>query len=226
MARTVEKTVYKFNELSDEAKKKARDWWREGGLDYEWWEFCYDEFVTLCEFFGIEMDTKRRNNPKAKGEPAIYFTGFYSQGSGSSFAGSVDVQKMLKCVEDLSWQKEFPSISFRFMTIKNKNEQRIIKAIKDGLIDCSCSIRHSNRETAVSLSLDWDSSDPSGDKDRRNIDSYICEIEEYLQDIANKLNSHLYKSLETEYEWRMADEQVDETCISNEYEFEEDGSPY
>ena len=28
MSRTVESTVYRFDELSDTAKERARDWWR------------------------------------------------------------------------------------------------------------------------------------------------------------------------------------------------------
>ena len=32
------KDVYQFNELSDRAKERAREWYREGALDYDWWE--------------------------------------------------------------------------------------------------------------------------------------------------------------------------------------------
>lgn len=35
--------LYQFDELSDKAKEKARDWWREGGLDYEWWDCIYED---------------------------------------------------------------------------------------------------------------------------------------------------------------------------------------
>lgn len=34
--------LYEFDELSDEAKDRARDWYRQG-LDYEWWEWTYDD---------------------------------------------------------------------------------------------------------------------------------------------------------------------------------------
>lgn len=35
MPHTKSKTVYYFDELSDKAKEKAREWYREGALDYE-----------------------------------------------------------------------------------------------------------------------------------------------------------------------------------------------
>ena len=39
--KTVKVNVYKFSELSEQAKEKARNWWREGGLNYEWWDYFY-----------------------------------------------------------------------------------------------------------------------------------------------------------------------------------------
>ncbi len=35
--------VYEFDELSDKAKEKARDWYREHALDYEWWDSQYED---------------------------------------------------------------------------------------------------------------------------------------------------------------------------------------
>ena len=36
-------TVYQFDELSDKAKEKAREWYRSGALEYEWWESTYED---------------------------------------------------------------------------------------------------------------------------------------------------------------------------------------
>jgi hypothetical protein len=35
--------IYDFKELSEKAKEKARDWYREGALDYEWWDHIYED---------------------------------------------------------------------------------------------------------------------------------------------------------------------------------------
>ncbi len=34
--RTIETVVYKYDELSDSAKQKAREWYLEGGICYDW----------------------------------------------------------------------------------------------------------------------------------------------------------------------------------------------
>ena len=39
---TVE-AIYAFEELSDKAKDKARDWYIDCGFDYEWWDFIYED---------------------------------------------------------------------------------------------------------------------------------------------------------------------------------------
>jgi hypothetical protein len=41
--RTATINYYKFDELSDRAKDTARDWWRQGALDYGWWESVYED---------------------------------------------------------------------------------------------------------------------------------------------------------------------------------------
>ena len=41
--RTETINIYKFNELSDKAKDRARDWWRERAFDYGWWECIYED---------------------------------------------------------------------------------------------------------------------------------------------------------------------------------------
>lgn len=35
--------LYTFDELDEKAKEKARDWYRQAGLDYEWWDTTYED---------------------------------------------------------------------------------------------------------------------------------------------------------------------------------------
>jgi hypothetical protein len=41
--RKVETRLYQFDELSDEAKERAREWYRNGALDYDWWDSTYED---------------------------------------------------------------------------------------------------------------------------------------------------------------------------------------
>jgi hypothetical protein len=43
MSHVIATTVYTFAELSDAAKEKARDWYREGAFYYDWYEFVFED---------------------------------------------------------------------------------------------------------------------------------------------------------------------------------------
>src|ERR1035441_4221080 len=62
--------------LSPAAQKRARDWYREHCLDYEWWDSDYDHWKEKLGELGFT-------------KVAIKFSGFYSQGDGASFTASV-----------------------------------------------------------------------------------------------------------------------------------------
>lgn len=58
-------TVYNFNELDEKAKEKARDWYRVGGLDYEWWDSTYEDAKTIgLEIDGFDLDRNRHATGK------------------------------------------------------------------------------------------------------------------------------------------------------------------
>lgn len=40
--KTIEINLYKFSELSEDAKDKAREWWSSGGVDHDWYECIYE----------------------------------------------------------------------------------------------------------------------------------------------------------------------------------------
>lgn len=78
--KTIETKVYEFDELSDDAKEKAREWYREGALDYEWWDGVFESAKTAGACLGITVDN-------------IYFSGFSSQGDGACFVGTYAYRK-------------------------------------------------------------------------------------------------------------------------------------
>ena len=65
--------TYEIEELTGSAKERALDWLREG-LDYEWYDFVFEDAKKCASILGIEIDN-------------IYFSGFYSQGDGACFNG-------------------------------------------------------------------------------------------------------------------------------------------
>ena len=71
MPMIVETQLFTFNELSDDAKEKAREWYRQGHLDDDWWDTVYSDFEAICEILGIALKTTsrdargRRHSPEA-----------------------------------------------------------------------------------------------------------------------------------------------------------------
>ena len=57
MPQIVEITVYTIDELSDAAKEAARAWYRESCLDFEWYDFVYEDFQTICGILGVTLAT-------------------------------------------------------------------------------------------------------------------------------------------------------------------------
>ena len=41
-------TVYQFDELDERAKDKARDWYRQGAFDHDWYDFVFSDFEAIC----------------------------------------------------------------------------------------------------------------------------------------------------------------------------------
>lgn len=87
MPMTVETEVFTFLELSDDAKENARQWYRQGHLDDDWWDTVYSDFEAICEIFGIALKTTPVTlaDGGIRRKPCIYFRGFGSQGDGASF---------------------------------------------------------------------------------------------------------------------------------------------
>lgn len=78
--RTISVDIFQFNELSDKAKLRARAWYREGGLNYPWWDSSYDDAKQVAALMGIQIDD-------------IGFSGFSSQGDGAHFTGTFGYAK-------------------------------------------------------------------------------------------------------------------------------------
>ena len=71
--------IYEITELEGTARQRALDWLREG-LDYEWYDFVFEDSKKCASILGIEIDK-------------IYFSGFYSQGDGACFNGRFSYAK-------------------------------------------------------------------------------------------------------------------------------------
>ena len=210
---TITRDVYTFDELDDSAKEKAREWWREGENELEWWDFVYEDFLRICEVLGVEIDVTRNNQTGKENGKKIYFSGFCYQGDGASFEGAYRYKKG-------------SSKAIREYAPKDEELHRIADTLRDiqrtAFYNAIVGIRQSgNYYHRYTMSFEVESYDEwTFPWSYEFCDKLTDEFDEPLRDLAH----WLYKTLENEYEWLNADEQVDDNIRANEYQFTECGS--
>lgn len=204
--RVIEKTLYKYEELSDSAQERARDWYRQGGLGYDWWEFCYEDFARVAEILGIDLSQRAvpLMNGKCRYEPEIYFSGFYHQGSGSSFCGTYGYAKgaVVKIQEYAPQDEELHRIAQGLQDVQRRHFYRLIADIT------------SVHDNYIRVEVE--------DSENRYRD--IGDAEDDVRGLMNDFNDWMFKRLQDEYEYLTSDEAVAESLITNEYEFDEEGN--
>ena len=192
--------ILQFDELSDAAKETARQWWREGALDYEWWDCVYDDFESILKILGFDVSQRD-----------IAFSGFWSQGDGASFTGSYAYAKgaALKIRAYAPRDSDLHQFADRLQTMQRRNFYQVTGSIsRMGRYVHECTMQC---DVERSDDVDWSQ------------DEYD-DAQAIFEDVSRDLARWLYSALEREYEYQMSDENVDESIRANEYEFNEDGT--
>ena len=194
MPRVIEKTVYQFNELSDKAKDRVRNWYR--GVDHgSFWAECVLEDAAQCaEILGISI---KKNG--------IYYSGFWSQGDGASFVGSYAYKKgAAKAIRDHAPQD----------TTLHEIADSLQEAQRVNFYGAECTITHRGHyQHSGCMSFDWENP---------NRPDVLREEDSLTQPLRN-FADWIYSQLEKEYVYQSADAQVDESILANEYEFTSEG---
>lgn len=206
-------TVYTYDELDEKAKERVRDWFRTDYPDYDWWNCSYEDFKTVGGLLGITFDSNK------KASIPIWFTGFYQQGSGSSFAGTwyAEDVKAGKLKEHAPTDTELHRLADTFAELAKENPElsATIKAKGDNWI--TVDVEHGETRDEIVNAFEYDSPEWKAEttKDDERADT--------LADALRDFNRWIYKTLEAEYEYLTSDEQVAESIRINEYEFTKDG---
>lgn len=204
--KTIEQTVFKFSELTDSAKEKAREWWR---TDYDIeLDHVIDDAATVADLFGLDIRKKtvRLMNGGTRAEPQVYWSGFWSQGDGASFEGDYAYcTGALHSVKNYAPQDaDLHAIVRRLQKVQARNFYRLTASI-----DQSGRYVH---EMTMRFVVSRTDDAPVSDDDAE-------ELSDCLRDFAR----WIYRALETEWEYLASDEVIDELMEVNGYEFDEDG---
>lgn len=211
MPETVEITVYRFDELNDDSKTRARDWYRTGAFDYPWFESRFDEFEAVCRLLGVDLRTSAvpLMGGGTRKRPNIFFRGFWSQGDGASFEGHYRYRKGADADLRLQYPKdtELLGIADRITNIQRRNFYQL-----EATID-----RRGRYCHEYSMIIDVERSSAQGQEPTPDADDILREA---MRDLAH----WFYRGLEHEFEYLNSDEAIDAALIANDWRFTEGGT--
>lgn len=210
MAHIIETTVYEFHELADDAKEKARAWFREGVGDWDWYDFIFEDFAQVCRIVGVALRTRpvRLMGGGTRNKPCIYFSGFCSQGDGACFEGSYTYERgAARRIRDYAPQDaELHRIADRLQDTQRANFFQLRADIRHRGHYCHAYCMDIAVERDSSLWQDM-------------TDGAEEAVTESLRDLAH----WLYRQLEREWDTMMSDGYADEGIAANGYTFTESG---
>jgi len=213
MPEAIETTVFRLHELSDAAKDKAREWYRDGAFDYDWYNFVYEDFEHICAILGIHLKTRTVGlmGGGTRQKHRVWFTGFYSQGDGACFEGYY------------SYAKGAPA-AIRSYAPADKALHRVADNLQ--------SIQRRNfyqlraETTQRGLYYHANCMEVSATRDSPTWQDMTSDAEEILTATLRDLAKWLYRQLQREYELLSSDEVIDESIEANAYTFTGDGSRF
>lgn len=205
----IEIKVYGFRELSNKSREKALNELRYINTDYVWWDFIYEDFISLCKTIGIGAEAGK-----------IYFRGFYSQGDGSAFDAPVNIPALAEGMAQGKW-KEYSNNDNLLLPAPAVNKH-VLGLIKTGVIDTSFMIKSGGRGYYIKVDNDYDFVYNKA-VNYKNITAEMDKFSAWVEETAKKLNRFLYISLRDEYEYRVSDKAVEEAIEANDYLFMSDG---
>lgn len=199
--RTITKTVYKFSELDDQAKDKARDALRYTS-EYEA-DAVIEDFEQISKLIGLEINPRRVKpmNGETRYDPNVYYAVSHCQSDFASFSGQWIYKKGSKAAirAYAPQDNELHAIVDAWNDLQRRNFYRLTATCSHGrdcqkVGDCTVDGRYTKDETLDAAS-----------------------------DIVRDLANWLYKRLREEFEYQSSDEYIDEIIEANDYEFYENG---
>lgn len=190
--------VYNYDELSEDAQEKARNWYREGDNDF-WSEYTIKDAKTIGALMGIDIDK-------------IYYSGFWSQGDGACFEGRYSYKAgSVKAVKEYApLDEELHRIAEGLREVQRRHFYHLEARVKHS--------GHYYHEMCTEIEV-YDERDQYSERATNEAEEGITE---FLRDFMR----WIYKSLEADYEAENSDETVAENIRANKYTFTEDGNRF
>lgn len=189
--------------VSDERKQELLEQYHDINVSYDWWDCIYDDFKSDMLEKGIEVDE-------------INFSGFWSQGDGASFTGTVHYKDMAKFMDAHDLSTKYPAARY------------FCQFDELGINVYRCS-SHYYHENTVTASL-YDSTGNPYDEGCARWDIYdtmqtlfdteYAQLELDCEEVLRGYMHDLYRKLGKEYEYLTSEDVVWEAILANELHVE------
>ena len=199
----------KFEHLSAEAKRVARQAWIDdqgGGYPYyDWWVF--DDFVECGKRLGIHIETRQAGRQKC---PAIWFSGFWSQGDGASYDALYSCEpKAVELITEHAPNETLLDFAQRLTALQAQRVLANREPVK-------CTIRQKGTYShSGTMQIDYTLSDEDG---------LDAETEQEFTEIFRSFADWMYRDLEAQYNSYFEDSYIDEQIHEEGISFARDGS--
>ena len=199
--RTIELTIYKFEELDNSIQSRVVNNLSNINIDYNWYdgEFCY--WKDKLEEFGFI-------------QPQIFFNGFCSQGDGACFeCKSIDLERAWKFFT-LQMAKTDNWINRKLKHHEAWLYDYLYNYVSFEIQCVNSRYSHENSQTVSSYCYK-----PT----RGLLDKFYTAFENWLEEFRRGLCMELYHNLADQYNHLISEKAIKETIEANEYEFFPDG---
>lgn len=197
--------VYKFNELSDDAKEKVKEWYLDGQEPFIFTDDCENDLYNL---FG-------KNNLKVQ-----YSLG-YCQGDGFNIYGSIDAESIFDCLKGHNGGTQLEQFE---NVLTDKEKKTILHYAEEcGEIELPMNSRYCySLADYIEIADPWEY-DLYGYKNV-NVEA-LKKFEKLVRDIFGTL-CRSYEKWGYEFFYEISDEDLEEICEANGYEFLENGKVF
>jgi hypothetical protein len=197
--------VYKYNELSEEAKEKVKQWYLNGQESSFFTDDCK---MDLYNLFG-------KNNLD------VQYSLAWCQGDGFNIYGTIDAESIFHCLENHNGGKQLE----RFENVLTDYEKKVILAYAEECGDIQLPINNRycySLTNYIDIAEEWVWKLECANYAKIN-DEVLIKFEKLVRGIFNEL-CRSYEKQGYEFFYEISDEDLEEACEVNGYEFLEDGT--
>lgn len=199
--------------LSKGRREKLLDEYRDVNTDHDWWDCTYEDFEQQLAEVGITVSYVLRytSSGRSTSVPEIYFSGFGCRGDNAWFFGHVsNWPKFLLALGRPTWARWAETCAWDARSMREGTRYSVV----DYHIEPPEN-PHDEEDDPLRFHAWQVANNPPSESE---IDDFITAVLDKFRDLCQEL----YKTLEAEYEYLTADEQIVDWLLNNLDELDED----